>query len=174
MKTKSDFENLLKFVRCDNGPAECLYEQYTEEVLNNKEIDYHDKISWEDWRIENDKGADECLNYTFFILEKNKNLYLQAEYEEFDFSKHHHDWQKTRKWYLSPHMTDSEFYQTCFKCVLTSMEHRAREMFKYRGKRVFGPHFNIDALHSICGQLDYRKPKEQVGNGDVLVYAEDL
>lgn len=172
MKTKADFEKLLRYVRCDNGPAECLYENFLQEMERNT-YDL-DEMSWEDYRDEYNTPPDECLNYSFSIIKKGEQLYLQAEYQEFDFSKDHRSWQKTRKWYLSPHMTDSEFYQTCFKCVLTSMEHRAREMFKYRGKRVFGPHFNIDALHSICGQLDYRKPKEQVGNGDVLVYAEDL
>lgn len=54
--------------------------------------------------------------------------------------------QKTRKWLLSKWMTPSELVQTAFKCVLTSIEHEAREQFTYRGARVFGPHFDIEKL----------------------------
>ena len=54
--------------------------------------------------------------------------------------------QATRKWLLSPHMTTSEVVQTAFKCVLTSVEHEAREQFTYRGQNIFGPHFNVEAL----------------------------
>jgi hypothetical protein len=54
--------------------------------------------------------------------------------------------QSTRKWLLSEHMTTSELVQTAFKCVLTSLEHEAREQFTYRGQNIFGPHFNVEAL----------------------------
>jgi hypothetical protein len=46
--------------------------------------------------------------------------------------------------------TRSEIVQTCIKLVMTSMEHRAREGFTYRGKRVFGPHFDVDAIWQLC------------------------
>lgn len=58
--------------------------------------------------------------------------------------------QFTRKWLISPHATKSEIVQTCFKLCITSMEHRCREHFKYMNTRVFGPHFDIDDLVSIC------------------------
>lgn len=66
--------------------------------------------------------------------------------------------QHTRRWYVSKDATKSEVVQTAFKCVLTSIEHEARESFKYRGKAIFGPHFDVDALHRICAarELDYR------------------
>ena len=54
--------------------------------------------------------------------------------------------QKTRKWMLSPHMTRSEIVQTTFKCVLTAVEHEARENFRYRGQTIYGPHFDVEAL----------------------------
>lgn len=57
--------------------------------------------------------------------------------------------QHTRKWLLSPFMTPSELVQTAFKCVLTSVEHEARELFTYGGARVFGPHFDIEALAAL-------------------------
>lgn len=68
---------------------------------------------------------------------------------------------KSRKWQLSEHMTDSEVVQTAFKAVLTAQEHEAREKFKYRGRAIFGPHFNVDRLWELAGRDDaqqVRKP----------------
>lgn len=57
---------------------------------------------------------------------------------------------KSRKWWLSPHMTKSEVVQTALKAVLTAVEHEARERFRYRGKPIFGPHFDVDRLVELC------------------------
>lgn len=54
--------------------------------------------------------------------------------------------QHGRKWRLSPYMTKSELVQTAFKAVLTAIEHETREQFAYRGRPIFGPHFNVDEL----------------------------
>lgn len=58
--------------------------------------------------------------------------------------------QKTRKWLLSAHMTDSEIVFTAFKLCLTSMEHRTREFFTYRGERIASPHFDVEDLVKLC------------------------
>lgn len=55
----------------------------------------------------------------------------------------------SRKWFLSEHMTDSEFVQTCFKAVLTAVEHEAREQFKFWGEPVLRPHFDVYRLHEL-------------------------
>lgn len=55
-----------------------------------------------------------------------------------------------RKWLLSEHMTRSEIVQTAWKAVLTAVEHEAREAFTYRGKPIFGPHFNVEFLADYC------------------------
>lgn len=67
--------------------------------------------------------------------------------------------QCTRKWYISREATKSEVVQTALKCVLTAVEHEARESFKYRCEAVFGPHFDVDALHALCERdaLDRRE-----------------
>lgn len=62
--------------------------------------------------------------------------------------------QTTRKWQLSAHMTPSELVQTALKCVLTSLEHEAREQFTYRGAAIFGPHFDVEQLVALCGRGD--------------------
>lgn len=71
--------------------------------------------------------------------------------------------QAGRKWFLSEHMTRSEVVQTALKAVLTAEEHEARERFAYRGKRIFGPHINVDALHEVCSELDVREEPDEYG-----------
>lgn len=51
-----------------------------------------------------------------------------------------------RKWLISPHMTRSEVIQTAFKAFLTAEEHECRELFRYRGVRIFGPHIDAESL----------------------------
>lgn len=76
-----------------------------------------------------------------------ESTYLQAEFFAEDSKKPDHlALQKTRKWLLSTHMTKSELVQTAFKCLLTAVEHEARENFKYRGHPIFGPHLSVDKL----------------------------
>ncbi len=60
------------------------------------------------------------------------------------------DWQHGRKWYLSPHMTESEVVQTALKAVLTAEEHEARELFRYCGSQVFDPHFDVRVLRAMA------------------------
>lgn len=67
--------------------------------------------------------------------------------------------QSGRKWRLSEHMTKSEVVLTAWKAVLTAEEHEARERFRYRGARIFGPHIDVDVLADIAAwkhNLDLR------------------
>lgn len=88
------------------------------------------------------------LNYRFEVRESHGGVFVQANY--FDFDVETPRGQTTRKWLLSPEMTESEIVQTAFKCCLTSAEHRAREDFNYRGYRVFGPHYDVNDLIGLC------------------------
>lgn len=56
--------------------------------------------------------------------------------------------QASRKWFLSPHMTNGELVQTAFAAALAAEEHEAREFFLYDGARVFNPHLSLAALVS--------------------------
>lgn len=58
--------------------------------------------------------------------------------------------QHGRKWMLSPWMTRSEIVQTAFMAVLAFVEHEIRERFRYRGRAVFGPHFDVEQLVTLC------------------------
>jgi 16S rRNA C967 or C1407 C5-methylase (RsmB/RsmF family) len=61
-----------------------------------------------------------------------------------------------RKWRLSKHMTRTEIVSTAWKAVFSAVEHEAREEFRYRGRAVFGPHIDVDALHEIADHADVR------------------
>jgi len=91
--------------------------------------------------------------YTFnATVDGRGEMYLQAHYLEQDTYTGNVEKQFTRRWFISPEMSKSEFVQTAFKCIMTSMEHRAREHFKYRDALVFGPHFNIDRLWELASK----------------------
>jgi hypothetical protein len=60
------------------------------------------------------------------------------------------------KAYLSEHATDSELVQTIFGLYKAFVEHEARETFRWRGKRIFGPHIKVEALWEVARQVDVR------------------
>lgn len=95
------------------------------------------------------------LGYRFEVsLSSGGSCYLRANYDDKDVYSGDLQTQFTRRWLLSPQSTDSEIVQTAFKACLTSMEHRTREHFKYRGARVFGPHFDVEDLVALCRERE--------------------
>ena len=61
-----------------------------------------------------------------------------------------------RKWYLSPHMTDSEVILTAWAAVEMAELHEARELFLFEGERVLNPHIDVRELQNICRKEDVR------------------
>lgn len=86
------------------------------------------------------------------LIDKEGVWFLQVQYYEEDVHTKNTEEQHGRKWYISPHMTESEIVQTAFKAVLTSQEHIAREWFTYKGRRIFHPHHNINNLIRLCDE----------------------
>lgn len=101
----------------------------------------------------------EFNDYSLFVTCRSGVLYLQASWMEVCSVYGHQKTQYSRQWMLHPNMTKSEVIQTAFKLCLTAAEHEVREAFKYKGARIFGPHFDVEALVGICDdqRLDYRK-----------------
>ena len=96
-------------------------------------------------------------DYAFYVKEDARGaVYLQAAYSERDTITGKLDVQVTRKWFLSPEMCKSEIVATAFKCIMTSMEHRTREWFTYHKKAIYQPHYDVDALCSICEEREVR------------------
>ena len=71
----------------------------------------------------------------------------------------------TRRYPISMHATASEVVQTALKCVLVAEEHEAREAFQYRGRAIFGPHYDVEALVGLCdaGAFDVRPAPPTAG-----------
>lgn len=86
-----------------------------------------------------------------------KAIYLRASYYEEDVVTGKVEQQYTRRWLLSPEMSKSEIVATCFKCVITSMEHQVREWFTYKDKAIYHPHYDVDQLWAICDARDHRE-----------------
>lgn len=61
------------------------------------------------------------------------------------------------KSYLSPYMTNSEIVQRALGLGLSYVEHEFREGFTYKGKRIYGPHLDVEALWEIADRLDIRE-----------------
>jgi hypothetical protein len=80
--------------------------------------------------------------------------YLQVVFEAVEAGMTTVGVQGCRKWFLSPHMTDGEVVQTALIAVLAAEEHEAREFFLYKGRPIFGPHFNLNRLVELCDQAN--------------------
>lgn len=94
--------------------------------------------------------------YTFAIVgdsdTSSEVFYLRASFLAEDIKTKKVTRHNTRKWLLSQHMTNSELVQTALKCVLTSVEHEARENFRYMEEPIFAPHYDVDDLVVLCSQ----------------------
>src|SRR4051812_16750509 len=91
----------------------------------------------------------EFLDRKFLLIEKvpGEVYLIQMSYMEPDVNKAEEGpvEQKTRKWYISPYMTESEIVETCWVMVLRSQQHVASEYFKYKGRAVYSQHFDVHA-----------------------------
>lgn len=55
--------------------------------------------------------------------------------------------QVCRTWVLNlATATKSDIVQTALRAALDAAEHEAREQFRFRGRKLYGPHFDPDAL----------------------------
>jgi hypothetical protein len=87
----------------------------------------------------------EFPDYLFKVInvEDHDNIFVQGEYWEADTVTGKPELQKTRRWLIESKDTEDEIVRTLFKLVMTSMEHKAREWFKYEGYSVMNPHFSV-------------------------------
>lgn len=73
------------------------------------------------------------------------------------------------KAYLSRHAVRSEVVATAFGLYKAYLEHETRESFKWRGRRVYGPHIDVVALHAAAANIEVRpqpiRPPLGVGHG---------
>lgn len=102
------------------------------------------------------------MDRKFILHNKGDGFLVQMEYMEEDVDNPDAGLcvQKTRKWYISPFMTESEIVETCWAMVCRSALHIAGEHFEYKGARVYSPHFDINARIELANQkaFDSRIP----------------
>lgn len=93
------------------------------------------------------------MDRKFRLLDKGDGYLLQLEYYEADIDDPTGPplLQRSRKWYISPHMTETEIVETAFTMCVRSMYHITREHFTYKGARVYSPHFDIEARLEMAG-----------------------
>lgn len=105
------------------------------------------------------------MDREFRLLDKGEGFLLQMTYLEPDVLnvKAGPVLQSTRKYYLSPFMTETEIVETAWLCVQRSQIHVASEHFMYQGARVYSQHFHIAGRLGLCDmdQFDGREPIEK-------------
>lgn len=75
---------------------------------------------------------------------------LRVEYQEKDVMTGIPETQHGRRWIIEDDATDMAIIQTCFKALLTSLEHRAREHFTFEGRALLQPHYSLAAMLNIA------------------------
>jgi hypothetical protein len=70
---------------------------------------------------------------------------IQVTYTEPDIDTGKLELQKSRRWVIEPNATESDVVHTAFAAVMRSYDHVVQEHFMYKGKRVYSPHFAIEA-----------------------------
>lgn len=100
-------------------------------------------------------------NWTFYLGKDGDRMYLQVIFTAKCTNTNVYKPHFGRKWFISPHMTNSEFVGTAFKAVLTAEEHECRENFKYDDYAIYGPHLDILDLLEVVkkGNFDIRNPE---------------
>jgi hypothetical protein len=89
--------------------------------------------------------------YEFHTEYEGTTAFIHATYMEADTVSGAIEEQRTREWVIDMlKASRSQVVATCFKCVITSMEHKTREWFLYRDKAIYQPHHDVDALLAIC------------------------
>lgn len=66
---------------------------------------------------------------------------------------------KGAKYYISSHAIKSEVVGTAFKAFQDFVIHEVREGFRYKKKRIYGPHYSVDELHSFARHTQTVKRK---------------
>lgn len=108
-------------------------------------------------------GRVKFMDRTFHVEERAGGFMIQVQYMELDVDDPEArgpTLQKARKWYVSSFSTDTEIVETAFAACRRSMDHVLKEHFTYKGRRVYSPHFDVEARVRMCdeGAFDGRIP----------------
>lgn len=82
--------------------------------------------------------------------------FIQACLFRIDTYGHDLGWGHGGKLFISPYMAQGEIIKRFLSAALSYGEHEVREAFEYRGRRVFGPHIDVEALWEIADRTEVR------------------
>lgn len=94
-------------------------------------------------------------DYEWEIEQTDGGVYVELLHWRPDALDGHMDWGRSGRRYLSPDMTISQIVRALFGLALGYEEHEVREFFRYRGKQVFGPHIDVEALVDVADRVDF-------------------
>lgn len=86
--------------------------------------------------------------------------YFQVGMTRIDTYSNQVEWGFGSKTYLSPYASRSELVQCVFGLTLSYVEHETREGFRWRGRRVYGPHIDVLAHWDVATRTDARPAGE--------------
>lgn len=85
------------------------------------------------------------------IIAKGDGFLIQLQCNMADNNNvNHKSVQRGGKYYVSSFTIKDEVVGVLWKAMQDFIIHEAREGFLYRGKRIFGPHMNVEGLHHLC------------------------
>lgn len=91
-----------------------------------------------------------------FGLTEDGNTYVQVTCQRPDTYTGEFGTGRGGRRILSPEQSDSSIVRTVFAAFIAYEEHEMREGFQYQGKRVFGPHIDVDALVEVADRIEKR------------------
>lgn len=96
-------------------------------------------------------------DWTLRLMEKGDGFLIQWVFMDVDVERPElgPQPQHCRKWYVSPYATDTEIVETAWKGCWIAMFHETSEKFTYKGRRVYSPHFDIQARVAMCDDAAY-------------------
>jgi hypothetical protein len=104
------------------------------------------------------KCFDRNFEITDVIYGQDLGWHLQVTYFEADIHTKKEELQKSRKWLISNTDTESDVVHTVFAAVMRSYDHVVQEHFTYYGRRVYSPHFCIEARMEMAARHEKYPP----------------
>lgn len=111
--------------------------------------------------------VEECklLDSEIYLIvrpEKSGRNYIQAEADLKDAKTGKIETMRGSKFYISDYACKQEVVRTCYKAYKGFILHELQEKFMYRGKAIYGPHIDPDALWEVADKIQVRKDSNSV------------
>lgn len=95
-------------------------------------------------------GSVKFRDWKFRVMEKGDGFLVQVVFTAPDCEDGCPKPQRGRKWYVSSHACRSEVVQTAYAAVQRAILHEVAEDFLFKGRRIFDPHLDVEALVDVA------------------------